>query len=667
MKRTLNTLIIFLLISTSLLLSTTILYAAPTFTYPNYNVDIQINEDSTFIVKEEMEFEFYGDVHGMRRDIKKYDDSCFSQVTITCGGFDLIEILNVYDENDKVLDKDVYKLYDYEDEDSGDEFLRVEWELFPNGKLFNGEKLKWTVEYKVYGGIGWIQNKPYFYWNLLPESRGGRVDESEIKIRFPNSVNYKSQNFQIYDDFINTPNISFANNVLTLSQRSLPAFGDFTVSYEFGETEIQKPAELNYVINSPPFANSIYMNGILVNENSQDVIKGIPAGKSTFLFSHTGYKDKSLELNFEPGEEKEVVIVLEPEPWMSALLMLNNIMLIVGLCTVPLALIYVYLRYSTKGKDVNMPKTIIPLFSPPDETPPYLLGALKDEQVDKEDIVGSIIDLAYRGYIKIKEISEGSDYELTKLGGKEGDRGLNEMETEIIDALFGNSDSVKTSGLRSRFPTKYLLITNSIYSEMVKKGYFNKSPETVRGGYLSCGIMLSIFAIIASCFATIFGTGLTGYFVICSPLIGLFVLGIGLIIASKFMPAKTALGSKLYADILGFRMYLHTAERFRLQKLGPDEFEKYLSYAIVFKIEKEWAEKFKGIYDRVPDWYEGDVASLTDAYWVSNMTRSFSDAAVTSMTPISTSGSSGSGWGGSSGGFSGGGGGGGGGGSSGGF
>ena len=105
---------------------------------------------------------------------------------------------------------------------------------------------------------------------------------------------------------------------------------------------------------------------------------------------------------------------------------------------------------------------------------------------------------------------------------------------------------------------------------------------------------------------------------------------------------------------------MKTAERYTVQKLEPENFVKYLSYAIVFGIEKEWAKNFEGIYKGIPDWYEGS-GSIYDAIWISSFARNFSNSTVQSMTPISTSSSSGSGFsgGGSFGGFSGGGGGGG--------
>jgi len=124
----------------------------------------------------------------------------------------------------------------------------------------------------------------------------------------------------------------------------------------------------------------------------------------------------------------------------------------------------------------------------------------------------------------------------------------------------------------------------------------------------------------------------------------------------------------MFDEILGFKMYMDTAERYRVQNLTPETFEKFLSYAIVFGIEKQWAEKFKDIYKGQPDWYEGDLGTW-NSIRLANSLAHFRSTTTSSMvsrpSSSSSSGWSGGGWsggGGFSGGFSGGGGGGGGGG-----
>lgn len=637
---------------------------AVSFSYTNYDVDITINEDSSFRVLEKATYAFYGEAHGLRRDITLTDPArdryCTNSTDISCGGFEKLIFNGVYDKNgDEISGINYYDVYD---ENTGKTSTRIEWEVWPEGKYLNGDEITWQIDYTVLGGVKWFEelNQSVFYWNTLPEDRGGVTGSSVITIKFPDSTKINTQNFTLYDPtYVVNRTVDPLTNSIVITSKNLGAYSDFTVSYEFGENEIERPAILKYKILSPLIDNSVYLNGALLGKQTQDIIDYFPTGENVVTFEHVGYKSAKYNLNLSPGEVKELLVNLEPEPFMNILFILNWIIFIVGCLITPFALVLVIVLYRLRGRDKNMPKTIIPLFKPPVGIRPYLLGTLKDEIVDREDIIGTVIDLAYRGFIKIKEITKDKNYLLSKLGGKEGEK-LFPNEQEILDAIFNGKDSVETKDLGKHFPQKYLKIVENIYKETVEREFFNRSPRTVRASYAAFGVFLTLIGICTTFSISIFITPLIGYTTVFTPGIAFLVGGMSLLVASKFMPAKTPLGSKTYADILGFKMYLHTAERFRLQKLGPDEFERYLSYAVVFKIENEWAKKFEGIYEGKPDWFEG-TGSVYDAIWISSFTRSFSNSTVTNITPSYSGSATGGGWsgGGSFGGFSGGGGGGG--------
>jgi uncharacterized membrane protein YgcG len=139
------------------------------------------------------------------------------------------------------------------------------------------------------------------------------------------------------------------------------------------------------------------------------------------------------------------------------------------------------------------------------------------------------------------------------------------------------------------------------------------------------------------------------------------------------LKAPTALGASTLDQIDGFKMFLDTAEKDRLEMLNPPQvtpevFEKFLPYAIALDCENQWSKKFEaqaaaaGIgsdqnYGYTPLWYAGgNFSRLGTAGFVSSIGSSLGSAAASASTaPGSSSGSGG-------GGFSGGGGGGGGGG-----
>ena len=141
------------------------------------------------------------------------------------------------------------------------------------------------------------------------------------------------------------------------------------------------------------------------------------------------------------------------------------------------------------------------------------------------------------------------------------------------------------------------------------------------------------------------------------------------------LKAPTAAGAKILDEIDGFRVFLDTAEKDRLEKLHPPEitpevFERFLPYAIALDCENHWSKRFEAeaaaaaadparasAYGYTPLWYSGrSFDRLGTAGFVSAIGASVASAAASSSTaPGSSSGSGG-------GGFSGGGGGGGGGG-----
>ncbi len=171
-----------------------------------------------------------------------------------------------------------------------------------------------------------------------------------------------------------------------------------------------------------------------------------------------------------------------------------------------------------------------------------------------------------------------------------------------------------------------------------------------------------------------------------SALYNLYVVGIntGILIASaifliswliiyavKNNPRFNKKGNELYHQILGFKMYLETAERYRLQNLTPETFEKFLPYAMIFGIEKKWAEAFEklGIAVHQPKWYSGHAGlasgssfsgaqgSVASSFSASAFSASFASSFSSAMSSSGAGGGA-SGGGGSAGGGAGGGGGG---------
>jgi uncharacterized membrane protein len=159
-------------------------------------------------------------------------------------------------------------------------------------------------------------------------------------------------------------------------------------------------------------------------------------------------------------------------------------------------------------------------------------------------------------------------------------------------------------------------------------------------------------------------------------LVALTTGGVAAYIFYFLLKAPTLLGAKIRDQIDGFKMFLNTAEKDRLEMLNPPQvtpevFEKFLPYAIALDCENQWSKKFEaeaaaaaaagdtryGYSTYSPIWYSGgNVGSFNSGAFAAGLGASLAASAASAATaPGSSSGSGG-------GGFSGGGGGGGGGG-----
>lgn len=325
-----------------------------------------------------------------------------------------------------------------------------------------------------------------------------------------------------------------------------------------------------------------------------------------------------------------------------------------------------------KGRDPHRPEVIIPRYSPPDNLTPAEVGLIIDERVDKNDLSSIIIHLAIKGYLKIKRQEKNQlfgkqvDYKLSLL--KPADKNLKSFEKKFLEGLFkdrndvadyigspAGNQSVFLTDLKNEFYKVAIEVKKDIYEQTFAAGYFFGNPQKIRNKYIFFGL-----AIIFLGFAL--GIIFNNLFALSFILSGLIIIVFGF-----FMPARTRAGVEVRQHILGLKNYLEVAEKDRLQfhnspRKSPQIFEALLPYAIVLRVEREWAGQFEGIYQEQPDWYNDSSATGFNSIFLVNSLHSFSVSANSNLNSRPSSASAG-GSGFSGGGFSGGGFGGGGGGS----
>jgi len=181
---------------------------------------------------------------------------------------------------------------------------------------------------------------------------------------------------------------------------------------------------------------------------------------------------------------------------------------------------------------------------------------------------------------------------------------LGGFERRVAEALFNSShpDQVTSKQLRNTFYVNVGPITEQIYQGVVKAGLFSGNPKAVRARWFGYGFLVAVILGIFTFIFAMTDVGGWGYFLFGS------IISVVIVWAfSPFMPQRTPTGSQEVRKWEAFRNYLRDLTRFQDMGSAQDQFEKYLAYAIVFGVEKDWARRFEGLNAPPPIWYHPPI------------------------------------------------------------
>jgi uncharacterized protein (TIGR04222 family) len=320
-----------------------------------------------------------------------------------------------------------------------------------------------------------------------------------------------------------------------------------------------------------------------------------------------------------------------------------------------LALVVMGLLWYTRGRDPRL-RPIAPRYKPPEGLTPAEVGTLVDDSADMADITATIVDLAVRGFLHIDEKGSGYSFSLIKFPAEW--TGLKEHERAILNGLFasGTVGTVDLSELENHFYVHLEGIQTALYTSLLERGFYRSRPDRVRArAYRAAFLTLVLVSFIGPGLAG--DWGLTPASFIISGIASAVIIGV----FAHFMPARTARGTRLLEDVLGFEDFLShvDADRFERTIKSPELFETFLPFAMALRVDKRWAAAFASVYTQPPRWYSGSGTTFDFSTFGGRLqTMSSSFSSTLSSSPRS-SGSSGFGGGGGSGGGGGGGGGGG--------
>lgn len=489
----------------------------------NFFVKITINKDSSFLVKEEITYDFGENYkHGIYRNIPVRKTK--------------IVVIKVTDELGNPYRFRVTREGNYLQIKIGD----------PN-KVIKGEHT-YNIFYRVWKEIRFFQNHDELYWNITGNEWEVPIERSGAIVSLPEKIPERNLRFACFTGFVGSQvsdcNFRLKENgeILFESQKSFLPREGLTIVLGWPKGVVQKPS--------------------LVQKIFWDFEDFWPLLIPVFVF------------------------------------------------------IFLFNKWWREGKDPKIKKPIVAQYEPPDDLKPAEVGLILNQRITGKEITATLVDLAVRGYIKIKEIPrndifEKVDYELINLKDfNDPQEELREYEREILNKIFDSKDRVLISNLKNKFRYHLLSIIEKIYSGITKFEYFVSEPQKIQRRLTGIGVGVTALGFV-------FGIFFRNYIL----LISVFLSGILFLIFAPFMPKRTSKGIEAYWQILGFKEYINTAEKYRLQFQERENiFEEFLPYAIIFGLVEKWLRAFEGIYRIHPQWYEG---SYHGAFSFQEFFRSF--------------------------------------------
>jgi uncharacterized membrane protein len=375
---------------------------------------------------------------------------------------------------------------------------------------------------------------------------------------------------------------------------------------------------------------------------------------------------------------------------------------------------YYMLIWSWVNPDTSR-RTIVPLFEPPLSLPPAAVRYIYKQCYDVKVFTAEMVSAATKGFVTI--IKKDNVVTLTKT---EMDlTQLPEYESIVFQRLFSKKNEIKldpnsansiqaaeqalATGLINEFKNKYFIKTtryhilpwfltliaffiasyrtNNIYAVGVFVGSilfyyaFQFIPQIFARFSIFTTKSKMFFEvtriIVVLIFSMIFLVPAIGYFFqlevnMMMVLIFFFCIGLLNMIFYYVLKAPNSAGRKVLNQIEGFKLFIKTAERYRLNQLYPADkvitsFEQFLPYAIALDVETEWAQQFTKLLTNAgidptaytTNWASGmflttnTITSLTSALRSSSVTTSDRSVSSSASSGGGSSGGGGGGGGGS--------------------
>ncbi|MGD2178079.1 MAG: DUF2207 domain-containing protein [Anaerolineae bacterium] len=442
----------------------------------------------------------------------------------------------------------------------------VEW-AFP--ALEAGNSATFELNYTVLGALRVLTNAQEIEWTAVFADRDAPVDAASVTLHLPPDLNP--------DD----------------------------VDVSGGATALQADGTVRVTHDGPVPAGEAWSVDIRMP------VDATTAGKS--IWQHELETQLQRERAVIEAERREAV---RRARWQVGLGALGCLFPVLGL-TIVITAWYVW------GRDRPAPPVALYLTEPPSDLPPGIVAYLVDERPTVKGVLADLLHLATLGLISIdlqerdftvrlnwtRQIDEGeavrvADGEAVEL--VEHERTLFNMLVERIQDVIKQSDRKnKRKGLPIRFSkieTTFTRVVPTIYEQMgeVASQYFSTLPETARRRWRWAGqrvvIAAGLLGLVGLCGMTAVG------WAAWAPPVGLVLVGLMLMVVSRWMPQRTTLGIEEAARWRAFRRYLKNLKQFGNLEAAQAVLDRYFPYAVALDVDEVVLREAEKMDAYVPIW-----------------------------------------------------------------
>jgi hypothetical protein len=178
----------------------------------------------------------------------------------------------------------------------------------------------------------------------------------------------------------------------------------------------------------------------------------------------------------------------------------------------------------------------------------------------------------------------------------------------MLKAIFGaglyEGSKARLSEIAGSVVRSYPAFRDDLYQELVRRGYFTRSPEETRERWSRAGVVIAVIGVAGG----LIGAVAFDPFALI-PGVALAMLGLVFWRMGHAMPRKTQAGAEAAAKWIAFKRYLSGIEHYENLKETEKIFDRYLPYTVAFGLNEAWVAKFASANTPLPTWFDpGDVS-----------------------------------------------------------